>query len=416
MIKSLVSIAFGLLFALVSEAATPFVVSRWELPAGAAESWTREHRIGDKTGTGFLSFEGQAPRYRYSKNGSVSVSGIKAGDFFLLSAPVPVLDAGTEVDASFYLSIDKAGGPEDWACEYFDGKKWQVFGSFTLKKYENPNETCFVQTFPLRRKLKTGLLQVRARALEDAGDPEARVSVMPSPRYGAYLAAWPKSNGRLRVLILGNSATYHGASYLALTEIAHSQGKSLSIGINLKGGQTFGQHLKLERSLAAIAEGGYDAAILQNHATAPCAYIKDPQKNASVMEDSKALAAQVRQYSPSCRLIFELRWAMPKNDWYGYGSAEAFDAVLSEGTGRLAAGMGAEIAPHGRAFALGREAGLPLYWKDDAHPSVFGAYLKACVNYLVLFGEPFTEDASDYGLDPSKAAKCRKTASEIVLK
>ena len=416
-IPRFLALTVALLSATGLHSAIPSAVARWEFSAETTSTWTEEHKVCDKTGAGTLSFEGAAPKFHRSRNGSISVSNVKADDCFLLSAAVPVLPKDTEVDMSVYLGTDKEGGPGEWACEYFDGKTWQQVGEFTVKKYEQTNETCFVRSFQLNRKLKGGSLQVRVRCMKDAENPAARAYLMPSPRYGAYLAAWPKkSHGSLRVLILGNSATYFGGSYLALMEIAHSQGNRISMGVNLKGGQTFGQHLKLERTLSTIAEGNYDAAILQDHSGAATSYVKDPVQNASVMENCKILASQVRKFSPSCRLILEHRWAMPKNDWYGYGSAEAFDADLTRGTALLAEGMQAEMSPLGPAFALGREAGLPLYWKDNAHPSVLGAYLKACVNYLVLFGEPFVEPVSDYGLDPAQAAKCREIAEKIVFK
>ncbi len=400
-------------------AATPAFMARWSFDSGtkASGTWTSGHTQEANVGAATLSFVGANPVFGYNKNGSVTVSGISEGDYFLLTAPCGRLPKGADIDLGFYMGMDKAGGPEKWIAEYFDGKKWTGGVEFTVKKYKNTNETSLIKTFTLKKALKGPEVKVRLRALEGSGNPAAAAYFMVQPRVGLYLAAWPEGASKTtRVLMLGNSFTFFGSSHFALLEIAHSQGRRLDVGINVKGGQNFGQHLKLERSLAAIAEGGYEAALLQNQSQSNSFYASDPVKYAYLMEDAKALAAEVRKYSPSCRLILERTWASPKEDWRGYGSAEAFDADLKKGSEQIAPAMGADISPIGDAFIEGRAVGLSLYWKDNFHQNYLGAYLKACVNYLVLFGEPFVEPVANYGLEPEQAAKCREIASKIVLK
>ena len=91
------------------------------------------------------------------------------------------------------------------------------------------------------------------------------------------------------------------------------------------------------------------------------------------------------------------------------------DAALQNGTEILAAAMNAEISPIGNAFIKGRELALPLYWGDSFHQNWLGAYLKACVNYLVIFGEPFNGYVTDYTVGEEQAEACRRIASETVL-
>ena len=56
-----------------------------------------------------------------------------------------------------------------------------------------------------------------------------------------------------------------------------------------------------------------------------------------------------------------------------------------------------------------------LYSPDGYHQSPYGSYLKSCVNYLLLFGEPFGENTSDCGLEKERAAALRNIAEIIVL-
>ena len=399
------------------------VIARWAFSSETKKSgtWTEKHMVAADRAT--LEFQGKEAKFGYNKSGSVTVSGVQEGDCFILTAYTHYpLKKGDDIDVSVYMGIDREGGPSKWKCEYFDGRKWRGTGeevSFTLKKYKSANETSYVKTFTLPKGFKKnypGQVKVRLRCLESAADPEANVYFMHNPRVGAYLAVWPEgAHTTTRVLMLGNSFTFFGSASLALLEIAHSQGHRLDVGINVKGGQNFGQHLGLERSQQTVAAGGYQIALLQNQSQASSFFATDPVKYAYLMDDAKTLAAEVRKYSPSCRLILERTWASPKENWRGFGSAEAFDEALQKGTEQLAPAMGAELSPLGNAFILGRELGLPLYWTDNFHQNYLGAYLKACVNYLVLFGEPFRGEVSNWGQDPGQAKLCRQIAEKVVF-
>lgn len=67
-----------------------------------------------------------------------------------------------------------------------------------------------------------------------------------------------------------------------------------------------------------------------------------------------------------------------------------------------------------QAGARRRFGHQPLLLGQQASVGV-RAYLKACVNYLVLFGERFGADPADCGLNPDKAAYLRSVAEQIVL-
>ena len=338
-----------------------------------------------------------------------------AADGFSFALPAADLPGGTEVDFGISIGI-RQGGPTDWVLEYRSGRKWVKAGSFTVNWYKKGDDTEWFTNFVLKKPVKDSLC-VRVRPTSAADNPDATAFLLSVPQYGAYLAAWPAGKyDRKKVLCIGNSFTYFGSSFFALAEIARSQGHSLQLGINTKGGQNFGQHLNLDRSRMVISEGGYDVVLMQNQSMSGAFYDSDSVKYSYLKEDAVKIAAFVRKHSPNVRMVLERTWAYPtkNNDWKGYGSAEAMDAALQSGSSALAAAMEAELSPIGNAFIEGRKLGLPLYWKDSFHQNWLGAYLKSCVNYLLIFGEPFKGDVSSFGLDPQQAASCRTIASQVV--
>ena len=79
------------------------------------------------------------------------------------------------------------------------------------------------------------------------------------------------------------------------------------------------------------------------------------------------------------------------------------------------------LSPIGKAFAKARnEYGFTsaynyLLYTDNYHPHRYGAYLKACVNYLLLYGQPFGDHPADCDVPPAEAAKLRAAAEAVVL-
>ena len=88
-------------------------------------------------------------------------------------------------------------------------------------------------------------------------------------------------------------------------------------------------------------------------------------------------------------------------DEHRIGVAKDVDAEILEG---LRANFMGECTEVGMYIAMARQAdreGYPeigLYFPDEKHPSAEGAYLKACVEYLLLFGKRFSPDAPDCGI------------------
>jgi hypothetical protein len=218
------------------------------------------------------------------------------------------------------------------------------------------------------------------------------------------------------VAVFGNSFTHYFATAFMLKELARSQGHELDMRINVKGSQYLSNHLSLERSVDITNESGYDVALLQDQSTQHSNYAVNG--TASILSDTKALTARLREKSPSATIILENTWAFPQSSWQGYGSSAAFEEKLLAGAKAIAAADDNTncVSPIGVAFDKAYQSGITnLWYTDNKHPNRNGAYLKSCVNYLVIFGTPFDSNAADCGVDADLAARLRAIAEEVVL-
>lgn len=318
-----------------------------------------------------------------------------------------------------------------YVLEYLDGRKWHNCDTVLFHRADDNatrQSTTIMQTFRLSKTARNGL-QLRLRPLREKSSP------LSLAKYG-YTAEYVQNFGKgtakdtTDILCIGNSFTYVDATPFFLKEIAWNEGHLLRIHASVKGGQTFGQHLKLPLTDFAIHTDHYDYALLQNQSQASARYASDSVKYEQIAEDMLELMDKVLENSPECKIVLESTWAFSSGDFGGFGSYGNFDSLLEEGTSMLiekAAETFPEtefiFSPIGRAFAevrrtssvrdnqspnesktgttdshnvgsktnadgkTGTAIGINLYDKDNKHQSIYGAYLKACVNYLILFGD-----------------------------
>ena len=224
-----------------------------------------------------------------------------------------------------------------------------------------------------------------------------------------------KVPGEVQVLCIGNSFTYVHDSDMMLREIARSQGFDVRIGKFLAGGYTFGRHLENEESRAAVDFGGYDFAFLQDQSSNPARYSRDKDKQ--VLEDLKTLKRNVLAHSPGCKVFLERTWAYSGFEAGGFGTAESLDYHLGKGAAKMARKARTGLSPIGDAFNLAMEIWPEgqLLGPDNHHQSLEGAYLKACVNYLLITGRPFSGSPACCGVSPEVAAFLRAVAERVVL-
>ena len=370
---------------------------------------------------------------------SIAVSGLYTGDYLLFSIPSGKLEAGTSVDFMLTISSANNSAPKYWICEIYDGGQWRcpdqstlstnddgVKYSFYTKHFSSYQHTSFTQSFTLDKTLIDGMVRVRCRVVGERNGLDAKLSptnsgeiYLPSHEFHFCTAtAYPGIARKdiKKVAILGNSFTHYFASAFLLKEIARSQGHQLDIRINAKGSQYLSNHMELELSRDITDRSGYDYIILQEQSTRYSDYANNPQE--TTLSDCKALTARFRNGSPTSKIILENTWAFPKSNWNNFGSSSEFEKHLLNGTLAIAkADNNVDwVSPIGVAFDKAVAAGMSdLFYTDSKHPNRNGAYLKSCVNYLVIFGEKFDKNVSDGGCDPTVAARLRAFAEETVL-
>ena len=260
--------------------------------------------------------------------------------------------------------------------------------------------------------------------------------------HSCVIAAYPgvaaKESTPVKLLQLGNSFTYYNGSAFKLKQICRAEGHATDVRINVMGSQEFEHHLDvLPFSQRLVAEGGYDKAILQDGSYFHAEYgagttegLQDVEIKYSpeeILSLTKRMTAAVKNTSPGASIILENVWSYPyksTGNFAGFGSYENFDAMMWKGTTEIAAADPNInwISPIGKAFALARSADYGytdaynyLLYTDNFHPHRYGSYLKACVNYLILFGEPFGSNPADCDIPAAEAAKLREIAEKIVL-
>ena len=381
--------------------------------------------------------------FTYSvSSGKPYVGTLVKDDCLLFSMPVEGVEAGTWFQFNAIIG-SKTNAHKYFVLEYLDGGQWKsVEGNLRTASEDASLKYTFMnsgvqsgtdyqhasvfQMFKVDNALAEGTLEVRLRAVgtytcsgitESVSNISADIFIPAFGFSGAYCSkigtAAPKVTRR--VLALGNSFSYYNNPLWYLQEIAAREGNFVDLQGHVKGSQNLFQHAALSLSNEAVGLGGYDFAFLQYQSENPAIFALSG--TASIRDAAVALADKVRAASPACQVILENTWSFNgKAGSYG-GSLASFDGYLASGTKAMAQAASAWVSPIGQAFARCRELypSVNLYHTDNKHQSAYGAYLKACVNYLVLFGERFSSDPADCGINPQVAADLRAIAEEIVL-
>ena len=351
--------------------------------------------------------------------------GLGEGDSWTFHYPVKDIPAGTFVEFDFALGTS-AGSPRYIAVEYLDGRKWVA--KDTVKCIGGPNEpSSIIQTIRFSKAVKgEGELLVRLRPVGDEvctydtsvprDSLDSHLKLMP---YG-YVSGYANILGTdgpkdtVRVGYLGNSFTYVNATDFMLKELAWNEGHFLDISLNAYPGASFKTHLRLTGSLDVLHGEGYEWFFVQDQSQQAAYYGRESRND--ILDNNRSLAKIIRHGSPDVKIVYEETWAYSKDNFGGFGSFEYFDACADDGAARLAEEINATVSPIAQAFSIVRKErpDINLYSDDDHHQSAYGAYLKASVNCVKMFG-PFTSDKANFALDAEKCAYLRQVAERAVL-
>ena len=373
------------------------------------------------------------------------VGNLLKDDYWLWTLPVDYVPAGTYV--LFNATI--AGGqdsPKYYILEYYDQGQWKqasllrTVSEDTTKKYSfavfgvqnggSYQHSTFTHVLKFEDEFINSSMKIRLRVPVDVScsggklsltSEDGTCSLAPMGFTGSYVNIMGNKDPKdtKRVLAIGNSFShYHDPSW-KLVEIAFAEGHKIEMFGHFKGSQTFENHLSLWLTTVAINMGKFHYAFIQDQSASHANYASDKTANAATLTNSQALKDKILAKVPTCNVILENTWSFAgsNGNYGGFTSFENFDKLLLSGSLSIAKSIGSPVSPVGQAFKLARERHpeIELYHSDVKHQGPYGAYLKACVNYLVLYGEPFGSTPADCGLNPTYTAKLRAVAEDTVL-
>ena len=216
---------------------------------------------------------------------------------------------------------------------------------------------------------------------------------------------------KLNVLFIGNSHTY--LHYMPQMLVALV--KSADRGYGLKVDQCTGEGVSLEwhwnndPTREKIQSKAWDFVVLQDRSGGPLEDLKSFQSHARLLDQ------EIKKQGG--KTIFFMTWANRSRPLTQATLADAYDHMAKE--------LGAILAPVGLAWetALNRVPGLNLHHEDGRHANSTGAYLSACLFYVLLFksspeGLPaaiFIQGKKWVDLDKSTALLLQRTAFETVM-
>lgn len=260
-------------------------------------------------------------------------------------------------------------------------------------------------------EVKADPAKTEAEAKAAAKKVEAEAKAAASKTAKAAKAKEPEKTVT-RVLMIGNSFTFYNNSWDMLAEIAKSESHEIEVVHAAEPGFAFADHMKSDATTQAILQGDYDYAILQDQSQTPAQYALNPKGNAAFRNNFITMTNRVFGWSPYATIIMEETWAYVGNKFGGFESMTEFDNYLQNGARLYAEVIRGKVAPAGQAFAIVRSErpDINLYTEDNIHPSPYGSYLKACTEYLTMFGK-FTAFTSSCGLD-ADICKYLRTAAK----
>lgn len=423
----------------------------WEVSAtvasNALNTWSSENKFyataldgASKAYISTFSLSENARLSRVKSGNNIAAAGLGTGDGFEFTYPSVTLAAGTSVDFMAGFITNSLEAPKYWLFEYYEDGEWKTVEkdlrtakedpsikySFYTKYFSSAQYTEFQQNFTLGKAI-AGDLKMRCRVVggyNGSGNAltptsSATVGFVNTTYRACVIDIWENSpiKDSKKILYLGNSFTYYYNAAFIFNEIARSQGHEVSVNSFVKGSQYFSNFLTLEMAQEEVKAGGYDYAILQDQSGQHSRYYSDMKANESVLTKTVALVNDVKSYSPSVQPIVENTWSFKgSNNYEGYGSMDAFAFALKSGALLLTDRADTWMSPICDAFQQAYKAGITdLYHTDNKHPNRNGAYLKSCVNYLLIYGEPFDANVPDCLVDKATAATLRSIAESVVL-
>ena len=215
----------------------------------------------------------------------------------------------------------------------------------------------------------------------------------------------------MKLLFIGNSATYYHEIPKTLQKLSAQIGYAVETEQLTPGGYMLSQHADTEtehgkKVFAEIAKG-YDIVFLQDNGNC----IANEEKREACFNACRKLARAVKE--SGAKLYFYVRPPYKKLN-SGYDSlqqCEKFDELFGE----IAAELSAECIHVNRAFAYAiKNLDFNLWAEDNGHTSPHGAYLAVCTFFAKLFGKSATL-LDPNGLPTDDARALQEAADKTVF-
>lgn len=187
----------------------------------------------------------------------------------------------------------------------------------------------------------------------------------------------------MRILFIGNSATYVHDIPETLARLATDAGFPTECVRVVKGGWRLSQHAEPESRALAEIEKGYDIVVLQDNGNC----ISSDEMRSSCISACDLLSSKAVE--SGAKVCYYVR---PPYGYEAFGRSpleqcRAFDELFSD----IANKSGATCAYVNRAFAYAIEnTDIRLWGDDNAHTSEQGAYLAVCVIFSAIFDKSAT--------------------------
>lgn len=187
----------------------------------------------------------------------------------------------------------------------------------------------------------------------------------------------------MRILFIGNSATYVHDIPETLARLASEAGFPTESVRIVKGGWRLSQHAEAGSRASAEIEKGYDLVVLQDNGNC----IENDERRAASVAASEILCKAARE--SGAKVYFYVR---PPYGYEAFGRSPVeqcreFDRFFTE----IADRESAVCAYVNRAFEYAIEnTDIRLWGDDNAHTSDEGAYLAVCVHFATIYGKSAT--------------------------
>lgn len=217
----------------------------------------------------------------------------------------------------------------------------------------------------------------------------------------------------LSVLLIGNSYSSSNDLPGMLTELAASEGKTLTAELVAEGGWSLGDHANSTATMGLIESLSWDYVILQEQSVIPS--LTDYREK--YMYPAARVLDEATSSAGAETLLF-MTWGRENGMTdVGFSSYAAMQDQLTIAYRGLGEELGARILPAGVAWqrAIGKDADLNLWQLDGSHPTVAGSYLVACVMYASIYQESPVGASYRAGLPRGEARTLQEVAETVVL-